>query len=387
MHIAFVHFYSDTPTPAYQQIASALRDLGLTVWVGTPDEAGNLAWHDGGRVVYVQRGPARLPDILLRVPPVAWVLRRVVFLSFMLRVRDFLRQARPDIVQVNPTLCTWVLPLLMPSQMRFVLDIRQAGEREDTNLIGRFRDWRVITTWRICSRFIYQHACFLHVAAAHRVLGKRWTKWGSVVPLGVHKRFLTFNRPDSASIGNKRLVRFIYVGTLSKARRLERILSAVQCILRETKDFEVSFLGPDDTQGYYHRLVNDLKLNPFVAIKSAVRYDDIPEVVSGYDTALAYVPDLPAWRYQPTLKVLEYRALGMPMIATDTEPNRESVMNEVNGLLVQDSVEGLTKGMLRFITNREFLKDCRANARMMRQAVTWSEVAKMYKQEVYQTRV
>jgi len=104
MHIALVHFYSSTPTPVYQEVASALRARGHTVWVGTPNEAGDLAWHDGKRTVGVQRGPARLPDPLLRVPLVASVLRRVVFFGFMLRVRGFLRRARPDIVQVNPTL-------------------------------------------------------------------------------------------------------------------------------------------------------------------------------------------------------------------------------------------------------------------------------------------
>lgn len=382
MHIALVHFYSSTPTPVYQEVASALRARRHTVWVGTPNEAGDLTWHDGECTVGVQSGPARLPDQLLRVPLVASALRRVASFGFMLRVRAFLRGARPDIVQVNPTLGAWVLPLFMPRQICFILDIRN-GPAESTDLIGKLREWRTIGTWRIWFRFIYHRACFCHVAAAHRSLGKGWTRGGSVVPVAVDQRFLTLCPKDSASGNHENLVQFIYVGTLSRVRRLERILFAVQRVLHETNKFQVVLLGPDRTQGFYHDLVNELKLNSVVTIKPPVRYENVPEVVSGYDVALAYVPDVPAWRYQPTLKALEYRALGMPMIATDIEPSREVVEDGVNGLLVHNSVESLTEGMLRFVNDRDFLKRCQANARMMRRGIMWSEVAKMYEQEIY----
>lgn len=383
MHIALVQFYSSPPTPDYDEIASVLRAWGHTVWVGTPDQIGRLVWHDGERGLAAQRGPARLPGTLLRIPVVAQVLRRVVFYAFMLRVRGFLRQARPDIVQVNRTLGAWLLPLRMPSAMCFILDIRQAGEKAGRGLIGRSRDWRAIRTWGMWSRYIYDCACFLHPAAARRVLGKGWSRWGSVVPLGLDDRFLApFPEQETAARPNS-LVRFIYVGTISRRRLLERILFAVQRILHHTDEFQVVLLGPDKAEGFYQRLVNELKLTSIVAIEPPVPYQDVPEVISNYDVALAYVPSLPQWQYQPTLKAVEYRALGMPIIATDIEPNREIVQNGVNGLLVQDSVEGLAEGMLRFVADRDFLVGCKENAQAMRDGLTWNEVAKMYEQDVY----
>jgi len=154
-------------------------------------------------------------------------------------------------------------------------------------------------------------------------------------------------------------------------------------MLQETNEFQVDFVGPDEAEGYYHDLVSELELNSVVTIKPPVAYKDVPEVVSTYDVALAYIPSLPEWRYQPTLKILEYRALGMPILATDFGSNRELVEDGVNGLLVQDSVEGLAEGMLRFVTDRDFLKRCDANARVMRQGTTWSQVADMYEQDLY----
>jgi glycosyltransferase involved in cell wall biosynthesis len=127
-----------------------------------------------------------------------------------------------------------------------------------------------------------------------------------------------------------------------------------------------------------------LELDSVVTFEPPVPYDCIPEVVSGYDVALAHVPDLPAdWHYHPTLKVLEYRALGLPIIATDVEPNRKVVEDGANGLLVRNSAASLAEGMLRFVTDREFLEQCQGRAASMRQGTSWRQVAEMYERDVY----
>jgi glycosyltransferase involved in cell wall biosynthesis len=102
------------------------------------------------------------------------------------------------------------------------------------------------------------------------------------------------------------------------------------------------------------------------------------------DVALAIVPDEPIdWKFQPTLKLLEYRALGIPILANDNAPNCEIVANEVNGLIVSNSAEGISKGMLRFIEAPDFLDECRKNAQRMRTGTTWSDVAERYIPNVY----
>jgi glycosyltransferase involved in cell wall biosynthesis len=386
MHVVLVHFYSSTPTPAYQEIAAALRTFGHTVWVGTPNEDGDLCWCDGDCLVAVVRGPAPGPGALICVPVVGSILKRILFLGFILRLRKFLREGRPDIVQVNPASVFWLglLPLFMPSQMRFILDFRQVGQRGAIGLVGSLKGW--LASWRrqVCSRFIYDRACFLHLAGAKKTLGRSWFKWGVVVPLGTDPRFLLLDRKDRASERNAMQVRFLYVGTLSRGRHLEQILFAVHRMLSVTDRFRVVFLGPDTAERFYHDLVDELELGSVVTIKPSMPYEDIPREMASYDVALAYVPDRPAhWHYHPTLKVLEYRALGMPMIASDNEPNRDVVENGVNGLLVQNSIESLAEAMLRFVIDRDFLQRCERNARAMRLGTTWSEVAEMYQQNVY----
>ena len=130
-------------------------------------------------------------------------------------------------------------------------------------------------------------------------------------------------------------------------------------------------------------MVNDLDLNAVVTFRPPVPYDQVPELLWDHDVGLAYVPDRPTWHLQPTLKAVEYRAAGLPILSVDVAGHRELVKDGVNGLLVPDTVEGLAEGMLQLIQNRDFLERCRINASQMRQGTTLDEVARMY-EEIYE---
>jgi glycosyltransferase involved in cell wall biosynthesis len=165
---------------------------------------------------------------------------------------------------------------------------------------------------------------------------------------------------------------------------LEQILYAAEQVLRRTGDFRVDFVGTDRAEGFYHDLISNLGLETVVTVRKSVPYQEVAELIAGCDVALAYVPDRPAhWLYHPTLKVLEYRAVGVPILASDNAPNRDLVQDGENGLLVQNTSESLAEGISRFVLDRGFLERCRVNAQEMRQGDTWDDVARMYEQEVY----
>jgi len=383
MHILLAQFYSRTPAPDYDEMAAALRSWGHRVWVGTPNINGDVEWKDGPRIVSVQRGPAHLTPLVRQIRPFAMAASRVAAIRFVLRVRSFISHSGADIVQVNPPAYAFLFPLLISRRTRFILDVRQIGEVAGGGVMGRLRNWRTRIGLRLNAWLFYDHACFATEAAARRVLGERWPKWATVHRVGQGPGFLNHRWPASVQEDRSSPVRFIYLGTISRVRKLEQILHALRWVLQREKNFAVDFVGPDEAEGFYHRLVGELNLSSIVTVKPPIRYQEVPQMLASYDVALAYVPPVPDWRYQPTLKILEYRALGMPIIATDNEPNREIVQDGVNGILIQDSVESLGNAMLRFVTDRVFLHQCQTNARRMRRGITWSDSAKRYEQVVY----
>ena len=385
MHIVLFHLYSQKPYPVYQEISAALRRRGHTVWVGARNGKGDLTWHDGQRELAVEPGPGRLvPAWARHIPVLAQILRRAAFFVFLWRVRAFLHRAKPDIVQVNTNLSAWVLPLMRPAKTQFVFDIRQINEAVSDKLLVKLKEQQLILTRKFYARYLFARTCFCHKEAAHKILGANWPQKGVVVPVGLDPRFLSLEVKQPLSSEDDQPVRFIYVGTLSKIRNLGKLLFAAQALLARTDRFQLDLVGPDTANGLYEQMAADLGVEDTVSIKPPIPYAEIPDLLATYEVGLAYVPDRPTWHYQPTIKVLEYRALGMPILSTDVASHRELVEDGVNGLLVQDSVEALTAGMMRFVMDRPFLQQCQEQAQAMRQGISWDGVAEMYETKVYQ---
>lgn len=388
MHIVLLHFYSAQPNPIYAQIAVALRARGHRVWVGAPDANHDLVWQDGTQVIATIPGPQRTVGLLKRLPLPRLVRQRLARLAFVLRLRRFLRQHQPDVVQINPASMQWIwlMPLFMPAAMRFVLDWRQIGQRGGKGVIRAGKAW-FTGVWRQLYANLYDQSCFLHEAGAIKLLGRGWQRKGRVVPLAVDEQFLTAVVPETAApvtpAGGDPCLRFIYVGSLSRVRRLERLIEAASLLAARGLAFQLHLVGPDNADGYYQELIQARGLQSQVAVLPAVPYAQVPTTLLTYDVALAYVPEYPAdWQYHPTVKVLEYRALGMPIIASDFAPNREVVQQEVNGLLVANDPTALANAMARFMTDQRFYLRCRTNAREMRTGVTWPKIAQRY-EELY----
>jgi glycosyltransferase involved in cell wall biosynthesis len=383
MHIVLFHFYSKKPNPVYQEIALALRRRGHTVWIGQPDERGDLEWRNVEQIVARQPGPQAVPAWLRRVKPLAALLAQLNYARFVLRVRGFLKQAAPDVVQVNLSRLAWLLPLLSWAPPRYVYDIRQINEEVSSTLGSRLRERLAVGAMTVNAAFFYQQSAFCHAGAARRILGERWQRRGAVVPVGIDEAFLNTPATPCTGAAPDAKVRFVYVGTLSRLRNLETLLRAFRRVLAVSNQFQVDLIGPDTTNGYYQRCIAELGIGAVVSLLPPVHYTQIPTLLRTYDVGLAYVPDRPTWHYQPTIKVLEYRALGLPILSTDVASHREVVEHGANGLLVADSEEALADGIERFVCDRSFLKRACQSARSMRRGLTWDEVAEMYEQQLY----
>jgi glycosyltransferase involved in cell wall biosynthesis len=373
------------PNPDYDNMASGLRQRGHTVWLASRDLDGNLQWHDGNQVIAVHPGPIPLSQWQSRLPIFTPLLRRLRFLPIIRHIRRFLRQLDPDIVQIHPPgfhLVT-LLPLWMPGRMHFVLDIRQFVSTTPGTRAGWLKKTRKTWAWRLESRFLYDHSCFNDGRTARKLLGERWVQWATAVPVGIHPRFLTTHRPALPRPVTGQPIRFLYVGALTKFRELDLLFLAARQVLSTTADFEMLFVGPDAASGHYHHLVVDLGLEGIVTLQPAIPYDEMPELMARCDVGLAYVPERLPWQLQPTIKVLEYRASGMPILSTAVEGHRGLVQDGVNGLFLRNTVEEWSRGLLKLIMDPAFLAQCHENAQGMRSAFTIADAALAYEQQVY----
>jgi glycosyltransferase involved in cell wall biosynthesis len=388
MKVLYIWFYARS-FPDYPKVAAILRARGHEAWVANYDEAGDIAWYRGDERVATVAGPRRAPGGLGRMPVLGGLWGRLAFLAFMLRLRRFFIDQRADVIHVCPNAArmVWLLPLARPRRMRFIIDYRQIAQREGGGVVARLKAAFAHGVRSFYCRVLFDRATFLHALGAAKVLGPDWRRWGDVVPLAVDDPFLDFAYPARLTGGP---VTFLYLGSIARVRKLEQIMAAVERLVAQqvpSAAFRLDFIGPDTTGGHYHTLARQMGLGEFVRLLPPIAYDRVPETVTSYDVALTIVPESPPdWQYQPTIKGVEYRALGMPVIATDLPPNRELVSHEVNGLLVQNTAESIAAGLRRFIDDPAFLARCQANAQAMRDGPTWDAAATQY-MAIYQRLV
>lgn len=286
----------------------------------------------------------------------------------------------PDIVQITPCPWSWVLACRNAGHLVLLNDIRTAGSGVGRGVRAWLVDWSAWVSWRIGGALLYDRTLFLNETGARWLLGEGWSGRADVVPLGVSAHFLDAAiRPRVAATAD--VVRFVYSGAISMARKLEQILAAARALRLRATAFRITLIGPDDGVGGRDAicgLVDQYHLQDVVEIMEPVPYERVPELLMGFDVALNYVPATRVQRRQTFLKVLECRAIGLPQITTRTGPNAAVVHEGENGLLVEDSAEAFAAAMQRLVDDRSLLARLTHRAKEMRTAVTWEQVADRY---------
>lgn len=379
MKIVFVHFYRK-PNPDYANTVAGIRRLGHTVWLGEVTPDGDFSWSDGNGNVEIMAGFHREFDRRAE-HPLAPLLTRYTVWQFLRRVRRMLRKLDADIVQVNPDSMAWFIPLGMPSSMKFIFDVKQINMGVKPTLSSRLRDWGLGLAWRTTAQWFYDYACFDYYRAAERIMGQMWQERAAAIPVGIDRAMLTAKMP-ALQLAADEPVRFLYIGSINRFRELELLLEAIRQAAEKSDRFVVDFIGPDMTEGYYQGLIEKLGIGHVAQLKPPVHYSAVPQLLTNYHVGLAYNPARPTWDYQPTIKILEYRAVGLPIISTAVRSHSDFVEEGHNGFLVKNHSEQWAAAMLKLIEDRSHLQTIYATAQAMRRGVTHEEVAERH-DEVY----
>jgi glycosyltransferase involved in cell wall biosynthesis len=117
-----------------------------------------------------------------------------------------------------------------------------------------------------------------------------------------------------------------------------------------------------------------------VIIHSPVDYAQVPEYIAMCDIAISALPDLPDWRHQSPLNVLEYLCMEKPVIATDILAHKEIMGNSKCAIYVPSAeTNELAKAITRAYNNREKMASLGAyGKRIIEESYTWDKVAENF---------
>jgi len=168
----------------------------------------------------------------------------------------------------------------------------------------------------------------------------------------------------------------IYVGNLVSWCGVEEAMRALPEIRRRCASARLVVVGSGlpAYEAQLHELARQLDLEPHVAFLGSRPFETLPDLFSEAEVGLASSRNVPFRRYACPLKVFEYMAAGLPVIATaDTEAG-DLVTRFGCGQAIRFSVEALAEASIRLLGDAEHYRICRDNAIRQSERLDWSRL-------------
>lgn len=341
-----------------------LRRMGWDVTLVTPGE------RDG-----VQ--PIRGVDVFCISIPNVYLLRYAIF---HFRLLAFLRRWQPaDIILFHSSSAPWLLLLrwlCLPRRNRplFVADTRslymplksRQGWRERLRdqyetvmdaMSIRWADGQTVITSRMAE-------------ALHIPPEKLWGMW----PSGVDVQRFDACPAQRAWPKDKEPVHLGYIGALEYERNLMGLAAAVACANTDEMNFQFTLVGEGAQRAALESFARDSC--GCVKVIPPIPYESVPEFLSRMHVGVLPFPDEEKFQVCSPIKLFEYMAAGLPVLATRI-PCHTDVMKNGNYVFWAEppNEDGLLDALRALWQKRHTLRDLSAESVLAAQAWTWSESA------------
>lgn len=159
-----------------------------------------------------------------------------------------------------------------------------------------------------------------------------------------------------------------YIGTLDFHKKVALLLLSLQKL--SDKAITLVIIGNGPALSSLKTITKSLGIDDKVIFKGWVDHDLMNEHLNCFDLAIHHHAN----EYMSPLKIFEYLATELPVIAPDIPAVREILQDEVEVVLTQPTVESITENILSMYYDEEKRKLLASNgANKIRKNFTWME--------------
>jgi glycosyltransferase involved in cell wall biosynthesis len=244
-------------------------------------------------------------------------------------VRKLTANRRFDVVHAcNPPdlLLLPVLPLKRAGT-RFVFDHHDLVPELYLSRFDRGHDWlyRIVValerlTFRLADIVIATNDSYREVAIRR---GRKRAEDVFVVRSAPSASRFRQVEPDESLKRNRRHL-IAYLGVMGPQDGVDHALRALAHLQEEEDDWQAIFIGEGDVYPAMRRLASDLGIEQCVRFTGRIPDDDVVRILSTADICLAPDPKTPLNDVSTMNKILEYMAMGRPIVAYDLREARVS---------------------------------------------------------------
>lgn len=168
-----------------------------------------------------------------------------------------------------------------------------------------------------------------------------------------------------------------YMGTLMPWSGVDIVIRALPKVLKSIPKAKFLIIGWKSDQQYYNeilKLISSLGLGTAVEFLGEVAYDRLPSVLSGVDVGVATFPVQDLTNYSYPLKVVEYMAGGLPVVATNRGEMSRILDESQGGIGINPTPKACAHALIQLLADRELFDQKSHNAIRFAKENDWSNV-------------
>lgn len=249
------------------------------------------------------------------------------------------RKYKPEILFVTYFNLSFLIAIFCKSKKK-ILDIR-TGSLYPERVIRTFQNLLILF-----QSFFFNKIVIL--SESLRVRLKIPIKKSTVIPLGSDILFSGDHEFSSLNM--------LYIGSLDDRHITETIIGLGLYLNANREDnlminYTIIGFGTEDEINKLRNCIYETDLIDKVRFEGRKTTNELIPYFEKSNIGVVYIPQTEWYDCQPATKIYEYLLSGMPVIATNTYENR-LVVNNSNGVLIDDSPEGFSKGLKELVNKK-----------------------------------
>jgi glycosyltransferase involved in cell wall biosynthesis len=256
-----------------------------------------------------------------------------------------------------------------------ILDIRTVPVDVGKGLKGKFQIWRYYLSLKLADSFCDGITVITPMLAKmvqpylKRISGSLGV-WSSGV------RFEHF-KPNGPSLkkylGLQRKKILFYHGILSLNRGIQNAIKAVALLKRQIPNLVFLLVGDGAGRQEFIHLAKELDISDRLIITGRVSYTKIPKYLRVADIGILPFPALSCWEVSSPIKLMEYLAMKIPVIATDITAHRTVLDKTGGGFMIPNNKPDTIANCIRQVLRNEYKFPPQKN---LEEIISWNAQAK-----------
>lgn len=245
-------------------------------------------------------------------------------------------------------------------QDRLICDIR-TGETSPS----------ILKRWLMDATMSLELSTFRNKSIISKSLAEKFrVKDYHLLPLGANS--IPFKQKDFSDF------HLVYVGEFDN-RRMEDTVKGFGEFYQEYKDqincrYTIIGAGRGNEREIIEEVVAEYGLEDVVKLTGYIQHDQLGSYLQAGNIGVSYIPITKYFDCQPPTKTFEYLLSGMAVIATATKENK-LVIHEDNGVLIEDTAEAVTKGLIE-LYQRRFTYDAQQIQKESEERYSWNSIVR-----------